>query len=69
MVTVLSTIRLRTGGRGIGFRPKNMPETPMPKIPDLSAAAVKNREALRKKTAKPKEPPAAPPKPRASKAR
>ena len=41
----------------------------MPKIPDLSAAAVKNREALRKKIAKPKEAPAAPPKPRVAKGR
>jgi hypothetical protein len=41
----------------------------MPKIPDLSAAAVKSREALAKKAAKPKEAPAASPKPRASKTR
>ena len=43
----------------------------MPKLPDMSAAAVKNRAALSKnaKAAKPKDAPAAPSKPRASKAR
>jgi hypothetical protein len=42
----------------------------MPKIPDLSAAAVKNRAALSKKAIKPKETPAAPaPKPRIAKGR
>ncbi|HVV28582.1 MAG TPA: hypothetical protein VHC40_11520 [Rhizomicrobium sp.] len=43
----------------------------MPKLPDMSAAAVKNREALTKiyKAAKPKDSPAPPPKPRATKAR
>ena len=34
----------------------------MPKIPDLSAAAVKSRAALSKKAVKPKEAPPAPPK-------
>jgi hypothetical protein len=69
MVTVLSTIRLRTAWAGIGFSPQNLPEMPMPKIPDLSAAAVKNREALRKKAVKPKEAPVAAPKPRIAKGR
>jgi len=43
----------------------------MPKLPDMSAAAVKSREALTKiyKASKPKEAPAAPPKPRVAKAR
>ena len=41
----------------------------MPKIPDMSAAAVKNREALTKKGLKPKEAPAAAPKPRIAKGR
>jgi hypothetical protein len=41
----------------------------MPKIPDLSAAAVKNRQALAKKTVKPKEVPVAAPKPRIAKGR
>jgi len=43
---------------------------PMPKLPDMSAAAVKNREAMTKsaKAAKPKDTPA-PAKPRATKAR
>jgi hypothetical protein len=41
----------------------------MPKIPDLSAAAVKSREALAKKAAKPKEAPATPTKTRATKSR
>ena len=41
----------------------------MPKIPDLSAAAVKNRAALSKKAVKPKEAPPAPPKPRLAKRR
>lgn len=43
----------------------------MPKIPDLSAAAVKSREALTKiyKASKPKDAPAAPPKPRIAKGR
>jgi hypothetical protein len=43
----------------------------MPKLPDMSAAAVKNREALTKlaKASKPKETPPAPPKPRVAKGR
>jgi hypothetical protein len=41
----------------------------MPKIPDLSAAAVKSRQALAKKTIKPKEVPVAAPKPRIAKGR
>ena len=43
----------------------------MPKLPDMSAAAVKSREALTKiyKASKPKEVPAAPPKPRMPKRR
>lgn len=42
----------------------------MPKIPDLSAAAVKSRAALSKKAvAKPKEAAPAPPKPRLAKRR
>jgi hypothetical protein len=41
----------------------------MPKIPDLSAAAVKSRQALSKKAVKPKEAPPAPPKPRMAKRR
>ena len=41
----------------------------MPKIPDLSAAAVKSRQALAKKIGKPKEAPVAPPKPRIAKGR
>lgn len=41
----------------------------MPKIPDLSAAAVKSREALAKKTIKPKEAPVVAPKPRIAKGR
>ena len=43
----------------------------MPKLPDMSAAAVKSREALTKiyKASKPKEAPATPPKPRVAKAR
>ena len=43
----------------------------MPKLPDMSAAAVKNREALTKlaKASKPKEAPPAPPKPRVAKGR
>ena len=44
---------------------------PMPKLPDMSAAAVKNREALTKiyKASKPKEVPATPPKARVAKGR
>lgn len=42
----------------------------MPKIPDLSAAAVKSRAALSKKAIKPKEATVAPaPKPRMAKRR
>ena len=43
----------------------------MPKLPDMSAAAVKSREALTKiyKASKPKETPAPPPKPRMAKGR
>ena len=43
----------------------------MPKLPDMSAAAVKNREALTKiyKASKPKEVPPAPPKVRVAKGR
>ena len=43
----------------------------MPKIPDMSAASIKNREALTKiyKASKPKEVPPAPPKPRVAKGR
>jgi len=43
----------------------------MPKLPDMSAAAVKSREALTKiyKASKPKEAAAAPAKPRAAKNR
>jgi hypothetical protein len=41
----------------------------MPKIPDLSAAAVKGRQALAKKIGKPKEVPVAAPKPRIAKGR
>jgi len=44
---------------------------PMPKLPDSSASAIKAREALTKiyKASKPKEAPAAPPKPRIAKGR
>ena len=44
---------------------------PMPKLPDMSASAIKSREALTKiyKASKPKEAPAAPPKPRMAKSR
>jgi hypothetical protein len=43
----------------------------MPKLPDMSAAAVKSREALTKiyKASKPKEVPVAPAKPRTAKGR
>ena len=43
----------------------------MPKLPDSSASAIKAREALTKiyKASKPKEAPAAPPKPRIAKVR
>lgn len=43
----------------------------MPKLPDMSATAVKNCEALTKiyKASKPKEVPAAPPKVRVAKGR
>ena len=43
----------------------------MPKLPDMSAASIKNRDALTKidKASKPKEAPAAPPKPRIAKGR
>jgi hypothetical protein len=43
----------------------------MPKLPDMSAAAVKHREVMTKsaKAAKPKEAPPAPPKPRVAKRR
>jgi hypothetical protein len=43
----------------------------MPKLPDMSAAAVKSREALTKiyKASKPKDTPPAPPKPRTAKRR
>jgi hypothetical protein len=50
--------------------PEILPETPMPKIPDMSAAAVKSRAALSKKAIKPKEATVAPaPKPRMAKRR
>ena len=44
---------------------------PMPKLPDMSAAAVKHREVMTKiaKANKPKEAPPAPPKPRVAKGR
>ena len=44
---------------------------PMPKLPEMTAAAVKSREALTKiyKASKPKDVPAAPPKPRMAKSR
>ena len=44
---------------------------PMPKLPDMSAASVKSREALTKiyKASKPKDVPAAPPKIRVAKGR
>jgi hypothetical protein len=44
---------------------------PMPKLPDMSASAIKSREALTKiyKASKPKEAPPAPPKPRMAKGR
>ena len=48
------------------------PKVPaMPKLPDMSASAIKSREALTKiyKASKPKEAPAAPPKPRIAKGR
>jgi hypothetical protein len=43
----------------------------MPKLPEMTAAAIKSREALTKiyKASKPKEAPAAPPKPRIAKGR
>jgi hypothetical protein len=43
----------------------------MPKLPEMTAAAVKSREALTKiyKASKPKDVPAAPPKPRIAKGR
>jgi hypothetical protein len=43
----------------------------MPKLPDMSAAAVKNREAMTKtaKANKPKETPPPPPKARIAKSR
>ncbi len=51
--------------------PKNLKVPAMPKLPDMSAASVKNREALTKiyKASKHKEMPAAPPKPRIAKGR
>jgi len=44
---------------------------PMPKLPDMSASAIKSREALTKiyKASKPKDVPAAPPKIRVAKGR
>jgi len=65
-------IRLRTGGGALRWVEKFPPEsTLMPKLPDMSAAAVKSREALTKiyKASKPKEVPLAPPKPRMPKRR
>ena len=43
----------------------------MPNPPDMSASAIKNHEALTKiyKASKPKDAPAAPPKPRIAKGR
>jgi hypothetical protein len=43
----------------------------MPKLPDMTAAAMKNREALTKiyKASKPKEAPVTAPKPRIAKGR
>jgi hypothetical protein len=43
----------------------------MPKLPEMTAAAIKNREALTKiyKASKPKEVAPAPPKPRVAKKR
>ncbi|MEY4965701.1 MAG: hypothetical protein RL274_1284 [Pseudomonadota bacterium] len=50
---------------------KSSRKFPMPKLPDSSASAIKAREALTKiyKASKPKEAPAAPPKPRIAKGR
>ena len=58
----------RTLGWGQPFSTRKFP---MPKLPDMSAAAVKHREAMTKtaKANKPKEAPPAPPKPRVAKGR
>ena len=65
-------VRLRKGMGALGWGQKFPPRKfPMPKLPDSSAAAVKAREALTKiyKASKPKDAPAAPPKPRIAKGR
>ena len=52
-------------------RKRSTRKSPMPKLPEMTAAAVKSREALTKiyKASKPKELPPAPPKPRMAKSR
>ena len=65
-------IRLRRGGGPLRWEQKFPPESiAMPKLPDMSAAAVKSREALTKiyKASKAKEVAPAPPKPRTAKRR
>jgi hypothetical protein len=65
-------IRLRKGGAPLGCRQSFFTRKfPMPKLPDMSASAVKSREAMTKiaKATKPKEAPPAPPKPRMAKSR
>lgn len=60
------------GWRALRWGQKFPPESfLMPKLPDMSAAAVKSREALTKiyKASKPKEATAAPAKPRTAKSR
>lgn len=65
-------VRLLNGWGDLRWGQKFPPESSaMPKLPDMSAASVKSREALTKiyKASKPKEAPAAPPKPRVAKGR
>jgi hypothetical protein len=59
------------GRRGLKVGYSLLESPVMPKLPDMSAAAVKSREALTKiyKASKPKEAPAAPPKARIAKGR
>jgi hypothetical protein len=60
------------GGGALGWGQKFPPRKfPMPKLPDMSAASVKSREALTKiyKASKPKEVAPAPPKVRVAKGR
>jgi hypothetical protein len=58
-------------GFKVGARSSHSKVPAMPKLPEMTAAAIKSREALTKiyKASKPKEAPAAPPKPRIAKGR